>query len=424
MSRVSTWLAILLLALPLAARADILNLRSGLGTVVQKNLDSGDSTRYSTVLLSTSYRTPTIDFALELPLRWDFETGDFQKDVWEREGDPLRPVKLFRYHSASGRISGGLEVLSDWTPGMGYLVRDLSGMAEIDYVLPGIRFKWSDQKMDVDAGMDRPVDPAVQAVALTYRAFRGITLALEWAVDPQAPVVFTGDSSRGRPQPDDSERLSAEAAGLKFGIVEGDMLDLGFGVHVADINGDAKGAGGELTATLDFSDSYLNRLQFLVRSVSCEGGYVPAWFDAIYPLHRWGLDGPPFLVLNPLGSTVPDRTMLSYAIGYDLGDSFSISGGYDMFKDDSMRRARFKASLREENGRGLELLLWSRADDPDVKMFSLESNLHSRVRALYNVLPHLLLNVSYDHSWSFREEEAAFRPLKSFLLGVVYDISL
>ncbi len=89
-----------------------------------------------------------------------------------------------------------------------------------------------------------------------------------------------------------------------------------------------------------------------------------------------------------------------------------------------MRRARFGAQLKEENGRGLEISVWSRADSPDIKLFSEDSNLHSRASALYNILPHFLLSISYEHSWAFQEEEAGFRPLNSILLGVVYDISL
>ena len=410
--------------MPFAAHAGILNLRGGLGTTVQKDRDSSDSIRYSAVLLATSYRTPTLEFALDLPLRWDAQTREFDSDVWDRKGDLLRPLNLLRYTSGTGHFSGGLEIFTDWTPGDGFLVRDLSGRGEIDYVLPGVRVQWTEEHFDLDAGMDRPVDPTVQAVALTWRAFRGVTFVFEGAVDPEAPVAFSGDSIGGRPIADDSERLTAEAAGIRVELVEGDVLDFGIGAHAGDINGEAKGRGGELSATLDFTHSYLNRLKLLFRSVNCEGGYVPAWFDASYPVHRWGPTGQPFLGLNPLDGTMPDRTMRSYDIQYDLGDSFSISGGLDRFADDSMRRARFEAQLKEENGRGLELSLWSRADSPDIKLFSEDSSLHSRASALYNFLPHFLVSISYEHSWAFQEEEAGFRPLNSIMLGVVYDISL
>ncbi|UCF87830.1 MAG: hypothetical protein JSV70_05145, partial [bacterium] len=85
---------------------------------------------------------------------------------------------------------------------------------------------------------------------------------------------------------------------------------------------------------------------------------------------------------------------------------------------------RFGAKLKEENGRGLEISLWSRADDPDARLFSDDANLYSRTSALYNILPHLLVNVSYDHAWAFQDEDARFAPVNSIVLGVMYDISL
>jgi len=415
---------LLLLVLSNSVQANILNLRGGVGTIVQRDRDTRDSIRYRAALLSTSYRTPSVEFSLDLPLRWDVKTDEFDSDIWDRKGDLLRPLSLLRYSSGSGRAIGGMEVIDDWTPGGGYLVRNLSGKGEIDYILPGIRFRWSDGNLELDAGMDRPVDPTVQAVALTWRAANRVTFILEGAMDPEAPSVFSGNASNGRPIADDSEKLTAEAVGIQFGLLEGGLLDLGIGVHAGDINGEATGVGAELSATLDFSDSYRNQLQILVRSVSCRGGYVPAWFDATYPVLRWGPEGQPFLGLNPLDETLPDRTMQSYSIEYDLGDAFSISAEFDRFDDDSMRRGLFEAQLREENGRGLELSIWSRADDPDVQLFSEDSNLTSRMSALYNFLPHFLLNVSFERSWAFREEEAGFVPLSSILIGVVYDISL
>jgi len=425
LSRSRPWFVIMLiLIMPFSAHAGIFNLRGGLGTVIQKDRDYEESTRYGVILLSTSYRTSDLEFALELPLRWESGTREFDREIWNREGDWLRPLELLRYTSGAGHFRGGLEVLKDWTPGDGFLVRDLSGRGETDYVLPGIRFQWTDEHFDLDAGMDRPLDPTVQAVAFKWAPARRWTLILEGAVDPKAPLSFSGTSSAGRPVADDSERLTAEAAGIRVELVEGDVLDLGVGVHMGDFNGDAKGRGGEVSATLDFTQSYLNRLKLLFRTVSCEGGYVPAWFDGTYPVYRWGPNGQPFLALNPLDGTIPDRTMRSYDIQYDLGDYFSISGGFDRFIDDSMSRARFEAQFKEENGRGLEISLWSKSDSPDVKLFSEDSDFHSRVSALYNILPHFLLRFSFEHSWAFQEAEAGFRPLNSLLLGAVYDISL
>lgn len=410
--------------MPSLAHPGIVNLRGGLGTVVQEERDTGDSTRYGSLLLAASHRTPSMEFALEFPLRWDAETREFDSEIWDRKGDLLRPLDLLRYSTPSGRFTGGMEVLNSWTPGEGFLVRNLSGRGEIDYILPGVRFRWTGERLNLDAGMDRPVDPTVQAVGLKWKIGGGITLVLEGAVDPEAPLVFSGNSSDGRPRADQTERLTAQAAGFSFQLVEGNVLDLNIGAHTGDINGEAKATAGELTTTLDFTQSYVNRLRLTVRSISCEGGFVPAWFSDIYPVHRWGPGGQPFLALNPVGRAVPDKNMVSYHIDYDLGDFFSISGGLDRFEDDSMTRASFEAQLKEANGRGLEISVWSRADDPDVKLFSEDSNLYSRASALYNITPHILLNFSYERSWAFSDEDASFNPLNSILLGVIYDISL
>ena len=69
------------------------------------------------------------------------------KEIWSRQGDLLRTVRTFLY-SPTGSSTGsnwkaGLELLRSWTPGSGYLIRDLSGAGEIDYALPGLRFLWS-----------------------------------------------------------------------------------------------------------------------------------------------------------------------------------------------------------------------------------------------------------------------------------------
>ena len=434
MPRFGTCLVVLLvLFIPSVAQPGILNLRGGPGTVVLKDRDSRDSTRYGTLLLAATYRTPFLEYALDLPLRWEFQSGDFDGDIWNREGDWLRPLKLLRYSSRTGQLRGGLEVINNWTPGSGYLVRELSGQGEIDYVLPGLKIGWSEGKFDLEAGMDRAIDPAVIAFGIKWRAVRGVTLILEGASDPEAPLTFSGSSSGGRPVADDTERLTARAAGVNLELTEGHILDLAVGAHAGDINGDARGRGGELSATVDFSRSYLNRLHLQFRAIRCENGYVPAWFDATYPVYRWGpisdtnnpyYPGKPYLIVNPLDGTQPDRKMRSYEIHYDLGGFFSIGAGLDEFTDESMTRGRINAQLSEGNGRGLEIALWSRSDNPDVRLFSEDSNLHSRVSALYNILPHLLVNISFQHAWSFREEELKFLPLNSIMLGVLYDISL
>jgi hypothetical protein len=426
LSRLNLCLAALILILALSpnAHSGIVNLRGGVGTIVQKDRDTDGRNRYGVFLLAASHRTPSMEFILDLPLRWEFKTGEFDDEIWNRKGDWLKPLELLRYRSGTGEMSGGLEIFTDWTPGEGFLVRNLSGRGEPDYALPGFRFRWSGRNLDLDAGMDRLVDPTVQAIALTFRPVNGIRLVAEVAVDPDAPAVFSGDSSDGRPVADDSERLEASAVGVHLDLIDGKIMDVGIGVHVAEINGDAKGTGGEISTTVDFTQSYLNRLKVMARSVRCEDGYVPSWFDAVYPLQRWGTGGQPLLAIYPLNGTGDDRDMMSYSINYDLGDFFSISADWERFLDDSMSRGRFEAKLREENGRGLELSFWSRTDDPGIRLFTEDANLHSRASAFYNILPHLLLKVSMEYSWVFREENSGFVPLNSSMIGVLYDISL
>ncbi len=425
MPRLSTLvLPLLILALSCPAHGDIWNVKGGLGTELQKNRDTGSSDRYLTLFLAPSYLSPNWEGALDITLRWDSGSGDFDKSVWDRRGDALRGMNRLVYRSDNGKWGGGLEVLSSWTPGEGYLVRGLNGSGEVDYVLPGIRAHLKDTFLEVDAGMDRPVDPSVQVLAITLHAGRYLSLVLEGAVDPEAPVVFSDRFRDGRPVADETERLFGKAGGIRLQLADGPVLDLWAGAHTADLNGEAKGVGGDLSASLALSRLYHHNLSFQLRSVGCSGGYVPAWFDDLYAIGRWGPSGTPFLSVNPLGPEAPDRRMLSLNVDYELGEFFNISAGYDQFRDDSLRRARFGLKLREPNGRGLEALVWSRAEDPDIRLFSEEANLYTRVGALYNFLAHFLLRVSYEHSWAFREEAGGLQPVNSVLLGMMYNISL
>ncbi len=177
------------------------------------------------------------------------------------------------------------------------------------------------------------------------------------------------------------------------------------------------------SVSVDFSSYHRNRLQLKVASVQCRNGYVPAWFDGIYPVHRWGTDGQPLLTLYPMDGTTPDRVMESVGIRYGLGGFFNVMGGLERFDDDSMTRARFVVALREEGGRGLEGTAWSRVDGPDGELFTEDSSLYTRVSALYDLSPHFLLNFSYEHSWAFDEDLADLVPLNSAVLGVMYNIS-
>jgi hypothetical protein len=209
-----------------------------------------------------------------------------------------------------------------------------------------------------------------------------------------------------------------------FALRDGEILDIKAGGHAARLRDEASGLGWEVIISLDMSRYYLNRLSFKGGSVECTGGYVPAWFDAVYPVQRWGLSGTPPLVSNPLDSTVSDRRLEILDIMYELGNTFRISLGADRFTDNSLKRARFHLDLKESGGRGLQADLWSRADGQDEELFKVDENFYVRVSALYDFVPHLLVKVTYDRSWAFREDEGGLMPVSAILLGVMYNISL
>ncbi len=414
------------------AYADVITLRSGLGTVWQRNRDTDENTRYAAILTELSYRSPAFDLSLDIPLRWESEKWELDSDIWSRKGDFLRPVRTFMYRSTGSSFGSnstgsswkaGLELFRSWTPGQGYLVRDLSGAGEIDYALPGLRFSWAGEKMRLEAGMDRPVDPSVQAVSFSYRMLDGLAFYLEGATDPEAPLSFTGTFQNGRPVADETEPITGSAAGLELRLRDGKVLDVQVGGHTARLGDGGEGLGGDLSFSFDFSAYYRNRLLVKVGSVLCKDGYIPSWFDGIYPVQRWGGDGQPLLVLYPLDGISSERQMESVEIRYDLGELLSMRGGVERFDDDSMSKARFDIALREESGRGLEATVWSRIDGPDGTLFSVDSNLYSRLTALYDLSPHFLLNVSLEHSWAFKEELADLVPVNSAVMGVMYNIS-
>jgi hypothetical protein len=276
----------------------------------------------------------------------------------------------------------------------------------------------------MEVGVDRPVDPTVQAAAVTWEPWKEFQIVIESAVDPYAPESFTGDFSSGRPKADRDLRITGSAAGFLFPVRDGQVFDIKAGAHGAKLNSEATGIGWELRISLDMSRYYLNRLSLNTGSVRCTGGYVPAWFDTVYPVQRWGFTGQPLIVENPLDGDGEDRRMEILDIKYQLGNTFRISTGLDRFTDNSVKRARFQLELKESGGRGLQVTAWSRADGPDEELFKVGENFFTRVSALYAFLPHTLLKVSYDRSWAFQEDKGGLVPLSSILLGVMYNISL
>jgi hypothetical protein len=371
--------------------------------------------------LAPSYRDVFWDFALDLRLKWDVDTGKFQSEEWERQGDLLRPLKRGKFSSRSGRWSLGLDVIDGRDVGSGNLVRNLSGEGEVDYVLPGFTLSWSDRNTRFEALVDRVVDPTVAAAALRRELGR-LTVTLEGAGDPAAPVSYSGAFSDGRPVPASDKQITGAALEVEAALRDGEVLDIFGYLNSATLSSDAAGTGAGLRLNLDFSKLYTSRLSIRAAATRCTNGYIPAYFGALYPLWRWGGDQlPPAAVL----ASAPENSLVleSVELGYALGDSFRIKGIFERFDDDSLKRAQLQMQILEKGGRGLEAEVWSQARG-DEELFDADLNLHSRISALYNFLPHLMVRADYKYSRAFREEAAGLVPLNSFSVGALYTLSL
>ncbi len=409
---------------PFPALADIWTFNPGLATQRLLNRETHEDSTFLELMTVVSYQSVQWDITLDLEFRWDTAGKDFDDRIWNRRGDFFRPMKSLMFIGRDEGFSAGLERLHSWTPGGGYLVRDLSGYGEIDYFLPGFRIQWEKKDLKVEVGMDRPVDPSVEAGALIWEPDGKVRLIVEGAVDPEAPESFTGDFSGGRPVADSARRLSGTAAGFLLPLRSGQVLDIKAGAHTARLGQDASGLGWELKASFNLSSYYLNRLSLGFGSVECSGGYVPAWFETIYPMRRWGLSSQPLLEAYPIDSEEKDRRMEMFEAQYELGNALRISAGLDRFTDDSMERGRLLLEITEVGERGLQAAIWSQADGPEENLFTEEADLYSRISGLLAFLPHTLLTFSFERSWAFREEEGGIVPLTSVVLGVMYNLSL
>ena len=169
-ARRTVFLALILAGLLLSrtSEAGIWNFSTGLATQRQTDRESEERTNSLDFLGSVSYTSPEWKFVLDLHLSWDTGEKDIDREIWNRKGDYLRPLESLIYSHPDGTWSIGLEVLENWTPGGGYLVRNLTGRGEIDYVLPGFRLQWESAKLKMEVGMDRPIDPTVQAAAVIW----------------------------------------------------------------------------------------------------------------------------------------------------------------------------------------------------------------------------------------------------------------
>ena len=88
-----------------------------------------------------------------------------------------------------------------------------------------------------------------------------------------------------------------------------------------------------------------------------------------------------------------------------------------------MQRASLLLKLLEEGGKGIEALIWSRTDDETEELFQKDLNIFTRVSALFNLFPHLLLKLNYNYSWAFLEEAGSAVPASELNIQAQYTIS-
>jgi hypothetical protein len=404
----------------------IWNLTGGFGIAFSEDRSAEETRTLGVLIMTPSYRSEHWAFSLDLSPRWNFEGTGFLEEEWKRKGDFIRPLNELTFKSGSGSFNVGLATVNGLSIGSRQLVRGVRGDAEFNYVLPGFIFNGTWGKAEFEMLVDRVVDPQLTAVAFKYRPKPGTAVVLESAVDPDAPIDFTNVFEDGRPKADTRERVAGHNIQGHVRILNRRVLDMWIKLNSGSLGRDSAGKGGSLMVELDFSQFYLNRLTIEAGTVQCDNGYVPAYFDELYLLERWGLTGGGATQrkLFPQGSTAPDRRMDSIWLRYAIGEHFSIETSYDRFDDNSMRRSGLSLKLLEEDKRGLEADIWSRAFGEDQTLFSNDGDLFTRIGALYSFLPHLLLKFSLQHSWVFDETAGGLVPTTDVLIGTVYSISL
>ncbi len=418
-------LALIFLIPSIALSSDgVWTLTEGAGIAFRENRSINDTQTLGVVIITPSYRSDRWKFSLDINLRWNLEGQGFMSEEWKRKGDPLRALSELVYRADSGSWKAGIEVLRGITLGSGQLVRGIRGDAEYDYAVPGFTIMGNSGKADMELVLDRVVDPGLAALAVKYKPNSNTVFFLEGAVDQDAPVTFTGVFQSGRPRADISESIAGYLGQGRIRLLDRKVLDLWFSLTSGVLGSSSDGLGGSALLEFDFSQFYLHQLKIELGSMQCQNGYIPAYFDELYLLERWGLNGSTMRTLVPLGSGVPDRRMDSISIRYNVGEHFQMKTGYDRFDDETMRRAGMSISLMEEGRRGLQADIWSRADSRDQELFDSELNLFTRIGALYDFFPHTLVKISLQHSWALDETAGGVIPVTDVLFGAVYSISL
>ena len=415
--------AALYLLVPLAASASTWTLTGGPGLSVLTDRSGNDRTTFLLLNLSPSFSGPMWEIALDLDLRWDLENKTFYDEDWNRDGDWLRPLKRMGYRTSEGDWRVEIAGYSQMTLGSGQVVRGLIGGAETTYGLPGLLVNGAASNASFQLFVDRVYDPDVAGAAVTWNPGSAFSLSLEGAVDSSAPLVFSGRFDGGRPMADGEKSVRGLGGEAKYRFYDGDVLGLSLMVNAGSLNQEAKGTGGGVRMDLDFSSFYHNRLTLRAGTTRCRENYIPAYFDDLYQIERWGVSGNTLLQLNPLDAGGADRNMVSAYMEYGLGDFFHVRAEYDRFDDDSMKRAGLLLNLSEEDNRGLEVILWSKTLNKGENLFDIDSNMFARVSALYKFFPHLFIKGSYELSWDFVADKGGAVSSSNLTLSALYTIS-
>ena len=413
---------ILALMQPCVLKADIWNLTGGLGYSQLNDNTENEKKDLLVLNLSPSYQSATWEFSLDLNLRWDIDDGSFFSEEWERRGAWLRPLEKLGYRTLDESLSVSLLQYWQMTLGSGQTLRGLIGGAELEYSLPGLYLERKNRTTTLQIFVDQAIDPNVGGFSFVWEPRPEILFSLEAAIDPTAPAQWSGGFKQGRPQADSEETVYGYAGEGRARFYDTALLNFSLFMNAGILN-DTQGVGLGFQADMDFSQAYLNQVSLEASSVFCNNGYVPAYFDELYQIERWGVQGETLLQLNPLDGSGLDRIMVMSKLGYRLGEFFRLEGRYDQFDDKSMKRAGLLLRLLEEGGKGIEALVWSRSDEEDEELFQKDLNMFTRVSALFNLFPHLLLKLNYDYSWAFLEKAGGAVPASDLVLQAQYTIS-
>lgn len=407
---------------PCVLNADVWNLSGGIGYSQLNDNTENEKKNLLVLNLSPSYQSVSWEFSLNLNLRWDIDDSTFFSEEWKRRGAWLRPVEKIGYRTPDENLSVSLLQYWQMTLGSGQTLRGLVGGAEVEYSLPGFYLERKTRTTTLQLFVDQGIDPNVGGFGFIWEPRPEVYFFLEGAIDPTAPAEWSGGFEDGRPVADSEDTVYGYSGEARARFYNTSLLDLSLFLNAGVLN-DTNGAGLGFQADMDFSQAYVNRVSLEASSTFCNNGYVPAYFDELYQIERWGIHGETLLQLNPLDGSGPDRMMVMSKLGYRLGEFFKLEGRYDQFEDKSMKRAGLLLRLLEEGGKGIEALVWSRSDDENEELFQKDLNMFSRVSALFNLFPHLLLKLNYEYSWAFVEEAGGAVQASDLILQAQYTIS-